>query len=119
MRIKTCLLLGLGRVISELSSALASMAGMDWAEERTGGMRKSSETLSSVIAKSKSSCVRLCVRHVMSSGAERMPEEWIWHCLSLGFCPGSEVEILKNAKSSTPLLSCLDDGVQTNLRDTT
>src|SRR5215470_18037871 len=73
MRIRTCRLLGLGRVISELSSALALTAGMDWAEERTGVMRKSSETLSSFIAKSFHgvSCFSFFVRYVMSIGSRK------------------------------------------------
>jgi len=40
MRIRNCWLPGLGRVISELSRALALMAGMDCADERVAVKKK-------------------------------------------------------------------------------
>src|SRR5215471_17538817 len=105
MRIRTCWLSGLGRAISELSSALALTVGIDWAEEKTDAMRKSSETLSRFIAKSWVhwvSCVESSVRHVMSSGPEKMPEKWVWDYPFPGILPrlGGSKSLNPNCRSS-------------------
>src|SRR5215472_1158329 len=49
MRIKNCWLPGRGRMISELSRALALMAGMDCANERVAVKKKSTRSLSGFI----------------------------------------------------------------------
>jgi len=52
MRIRNCWLPGLGRVISELSRALALIAGMDCADETVAVKEKSRRSLSSFIVES-------------------------------------------------------------------
>ena len=68
---------------------------MDWAEERTGVMRKSSETLSSFIAKSFHgvSCVSFFVRYVMSIGSRKDARMIVLASLPWDFAQGWKLEI--------------------------